>query len=135
MITTDPIADLLTRIRNAAAARHDSVIIPASRMKEAILKILKNEELIGNYVKEEAKPDSGKPQSQLKVFLKYAGKHKSIIHRLSRISRPGGRVYKPYKELKISRTGITILSTPKGVMTDKDAIREKVGGEILCEVW
>ncbi len=130
MITTDPIADLLTRIRNAAAARHDSVIIPASRMKEAILKILKNEELIGNYVKEEAKP-----QSQLKVFLKYAGKHKSIIHRLSRISRPGGRVYKPYKELRISRTGITILSTPKGVMTDKDAIREKVGGEILCEVW
>lgn len=130
MITTDPIADLLTRIRNAAAARHDSVMIPASHMKEALLKILKEADLIANYVTEEVKP-----QSQFKVFLKYAGKHKSIINRLVRISRPGGRVYKGYKDLKISRVGLTILSTPKGVMTDKDAIREKVGGEILCEVW
>lgn len=133
MNTTDPIADLLTRLRNAQSARHDSCTIPASGMKEAVLKILKQEGFIKNYVRQEAKP-----QDVLVAFLRYSGKQrKPIIERLKRISKPGCRIYKPYRDLRsvLSGLGRSILSTPQGVMTDRDAKKNKVGGEVLCEVW
>lgn len=127
---TDPIADLLTRIRNAARARQDVVMIPCSGIKEEIVKILKEEGFVSNYIKEEVKP-----QAKLKVFLKYNLDHKPVIHRIARVSRPGGRCYKGYRDLKAKGMVISILSTPKGILTDKRAFKEKVGGEVLCEVW
>lgn len=128
----DPIADLLTRIRNAAQARHQVVNVPSSKIKKSILNILKDEGYISNFVLEEASP-----QDQIKVFLKYDEKKKSVIHKLSRVSRPGGRVYRGYREIKpfLRGLGLRILSTPKGLLTDKQARKEKVGGEVLCEIW
>ncbi len=129
---TDPIADLLTRIRNALQSRHETVAIPASKVKESILKILKQKNLIDNYVVEEKKP-----QSSLKVFLKYDQNRKSIINQLERVSKPGRRIYSGYKEVKpyLRGMGFFILSTPAGVITDKEARDRKIGGEILCRVW
>jgi len=128
---TDPIADLLTRIRNAVRARHDTVTVPASRVKEEIVKLLVREGYLERYVREEAKP-----QSKLVLFLKFVDKFKPVIHRISRISRPGGRIYSGYKEIRPSvQMGLTILSTPKGIITHKEARRDKIGGEVLCEIW
>ncbi len=129
-MTTDPIADLLTRIRNAIQARHETVNVPASWIKEEIVKILVAEGFLERYVKQDLKP-----QGILTIFLKYQGKSKSIIHRLNRVSRPGGRVYKGYRDLCSYKMGVSILSTPKGVLTDKQAYASKIGGEVLCEVW
>jgi small subunit ribosomal protein S8 len=128
---TDPIADLLTRIRNAVQARHDVALIPHSIIKEAILVILKNEGFISNFVRE-----AQKPQDQLKVFLRYDAKKKSVIHKLRRISSPGGRIYMSYKDLRptLRGLGLSILSTPQGIITDQKARELKVGGEVLCEV-
>ncbi len=129
---TDPIADLLTRIRNGIQARQDVVTIPHSRVKEELLKILKKEGYIGNFVKIEAKP-----QSELKVFLKYTSDRKSVIHRIARVSKPGGRRYRGYRDLGKYRRGlgVAILSTPKGILTNNEAFKAKAGGEVLCEVW
>lgn len=129
---TDPIADLLTRIRNAHRARHQVVNIPSSKLKVSILKILKDEGFISHYVVQEQSP-----QNEIKIFLKYDMDRKPAIHRLKRISKPGGRIYQKSHELKpfLMGMGIRIISTPKGVITDKTARRNKVGGEVLCEVW
>lgn len=133
MVMTDPIADLLTRIRNAIQARQDSCEIPASLEKESILKILRQEGFIKNYVRQEASP-----QDTLIVFLKYLGRNqRAIVNTLKRVSTPGRRVYRGYREFRpvLGGLGLAIVSTPGGIMTDKEAKEKKLGGEVLCEVW
>jgi small subunit ribosomal protein S8 len=129
---SDPIADMLTRIRNAIMARHDSVLIPASRMKLSITKILKNEGFIKDY---EVLRD--RPHRSIKIYLKYDEKNQSVISGLERISKPGLRAYVQQKE--ISRVhgglGISIISTSNGVMTGYQAWRRGIGGELLCNIW
>lgn len=129
---TDPIADLLTRIRNGIHARHESVAVPASRLKEQVLKILKEAGYIAGYVRV-----SEAPQDRLTVFLKYKPDRKPVIRELNRVSRPGRRVYRGHLEIKpfLRGMGLTILSTPKGILTDAQARKEKIGGEVLCQVW
>ncbi len=131
MTVTDPIADMLTRIRNAVMARHDSVLIPASKMKISIGKILKEEGFIADYG-----VLKGKPQRMLKIHLKYIDNQPAILG-LERISKSGLRVY--VKKRHIPRVygglGIAIVSTPKGVMTGQEAWRKGLGGELLCYVW
>ncbi|MCI9031454.1 MAG: 30S ribosomal protein S8 [Clostridia bacterium] len=132
MVTTDPIADLLTRIRNALTARHESVLIPASKMKKSIADILVSE----GYVKSaEIVDDEGHPN--IKIVLKYGNKYESVISNLKRISKPGLRVYAGYEELPkvLGGLGIAIISTSKGIMTDREARKNKVGGEVLAYVW
>ncbi len=131
MVTTDPIADLLTRIRNAITARHETVSIPASKMKKSIVEILYDEGFISSY---EAVDDNG--HSNLKIVLKYDGKRNAITN-LKRISKPGLRVYCGCEDLPrvLGGYGIAIISTSHGVMTDKKARALKVGGEVLAYVW
>ena len=132
MQITDPIADMLTRIRNANTARHESVDIPASNMKKAIAEILLGEGYIKNY----QSIDDGK-QGIIRVTLKYAENKQRVISGIKRISKPGLRVYASKEELpKVLRgLGVAIISTSKGVMTDKKARSENVGGEVLAYVW
>ncbi len=127
---TDSISDFLTRIRNAQAAEHDTVIVPSSRMKLALARILEREGYIGG-VREEADG----PKKTLHVTLKYDGKTPTI-RSLTRVSKPGRRVYRGSKELPVvlSDQGIAIISTSAGVMTNKEARRRKLGGEVLCEI-
>jgi len=131
MTVTDPIADMLTRIRNAIMAGHDAVLVPSSRMKLAIAKILKEEGFIDRY-----EVIKGKPESMIKVHLKYGDAEPAILG-LERVSKPGLRVY--VESRKIPRVygglGIAIVSTSKGVMTGQEAWRQHLGGEILCYVW
>ena len=132
MVTTDPIADLLTRIRNALTARHDTVSVPSSKMKKAIADILVEE----GYVKSaEIGDDNGHPV--INIVLKYGNKYERVITNLKRISKPGLRVYCGYEDLPkvLCGLGIAIISTSKGVMTDKQARAQKVGGEVLAYVW
>lgn len=133
MSITDPIADMLTRIRNAIMARHDSVLIPASKTKISIANILKEEGFITDY--EVVKGNT--PQRVIKIQLKYTGKKEPILTGLKRVSKPGLRVYVGKGEIPriYEGLGITILSTPLGVMTGKQAWRKGVGGEILCYIW
>lgn len=128
---TDPIADLLTHIRNAARVRHKKVDIPASNLKKRITQILYEEKYIHGYsVLDDI------PQGTIRIYLKYY-ENKSVITGIKRISTPGLRYYEPSKNLPrtLNGLGITILSTSKGVMTDHQARKENVGGEILCSVW
>ncbi len=132
MQITDAIADLLTRIRNASAAKHEYVDIPASNMKKAIVQILVDEGYVQSYtVKEDGK------QGIIRVALKYTEDKKAVITGLRRVSKPGLRIYAKCEEMpKVMKgLGIAIVSTPKGVMTDRQARKEKVGGEILAFVW
>ncbi len=133
MSITDPIADMLTRIRNAIMARHDSVLIPASKTKISIANILKEEGFITDY--EVVKGNT--PQRVIKIQLKYTGKKEPILTGLKRVSKPGLRVYVGKGEIPriYEGLGITILSTPLGVMTGRQAWRKGVGGEILCYIW
>lgn len=132
MSMTDPVADLLTRIRNAAKESHDKVEIPASRLKANVVRVLKEEGYIKNF---RLHRDEGKPM--IKVFLKYADSGESVIRGIRRISRPGLRRYAGYEEMPrpLSGAGVAIVSTSKGVMTGNKARTQKIGGEILCEVW
>ena len=132
MATSDPIADMLTRIRNGVKAKFGSVDIPASRLKVELAKILKSEGFIRNY-----KLTKDDKQGVLKVFLKYTQGQSNVILGIERVSKPSRRVYVGHKDIKpiLSGTGISIISTSKGIMTDTTALREKVGGEILCNVW
>ncbi|MGK2965810.1 MAG: 30S ribosomal protein S8 [Tepidiformaceae bacterium] len=134
MSMSDPIADMLTRIRNAAASRHDAVTMPASKMKVAIASVLKAEGFIRDFAIVE---EAGKPQSNLKVELSYAGRRQPVLNGLQRISKPGLRVYVQQREIPrvYGGLGIAILSTPKGIMTGQEARRQQVGGELLCYVW
>jgi small subunit ribosomal protein S8 len=129
----DPIADMLTRVRNANLARHDAVLIPSSKMKVAIAKVLKDEGFIRDYAVE----DDGTPQTKLKVELGYGGRRQPVLSGLQRVSKPGLRVYVHRNEIPrvYGGLGIAILSTPKGVMTGQEARRQSVGGELLCYVW
>ncbi|MFL5815941.1 MAG: 30S ribosomal protein S8 [Bdellovibrionia bacterium] len=132
MSMTDPIADLLTRIRNAAKEKHEKVEIPASRLKANIVRVLKEEGFIKNFrlMREEGRP-------VIKVYLKYTDQGASVIQGIRRISRPGLRRYTGYDEMPrpLGGAGISIVSTSKGVTTGHRAKTQKVGGEILCEVW
>ena len=133
MVVNDPIADMLTRIRNAQIAKHDTLTLPASNIKKAIAKIL----LAEGYVKSVDFQDEG-PAGSIKIVLKYVnGKQQPVIAGLKRISRPGLRVYARCEELPkvLGGLGIAIVSTPKGLMTDKDARKNLVGGEVLAYIW
>ena len=131
-VINDPIADMLTRIRNGLIARHDAVTIPASNMKKAIAKILLDE----GYIKSCDYIDDGL-QGQIKVTLKYVEGKESVIKGLKRISKPGLRVYAKSDEIPkvLGGLGIAIVSTSKGVMTDKEARNAGVGGEVLAYIW
>jgi len=132
MQITDPIADMLTRIRNAIQARHDSVLIPMSRLKLQIARILKEEGFIRDY---ETVKDA--PHPTLRVWLRYVGQREPVVTGLKRVSKPGLRVYAKSKEMPrvLNGLGIAIVSTPNGVMTAAQARRQNVGGEVLCYVW
>lgn len=128
---TDPIADFLTRIRNAVAAHHKVVEIPASRMKASLAEILKDQGFIGDFERVEEGP-----QGFLRLNLRYVGGQPSVLG-MQRVSRPGLRRYASAQELPRVKNGlgIAIISTSQGLMTDKEARRRKVGGEVLCYVW
>ena len=133
MIVNDPIADMLTRIRNAQVAKHDSVVMPASNAKKAIAKILLDE----GYIKTYEKMDDG-VQGQIKLTLKYVnGKQQPVIAGLKRISKPGLRVYAKCEELPkvLGGLGVAIVSTSRGLMTDKNARSNNLGGEVLAYIW
>jgi len=133
VITTDPIADMLTRIRNANSAKHKTVDIPASNMKLAIAKILFEEGYIKSF--EEIKEENN--QGIIRITLKYSEKGKRVIDGLKRISKPGLRVYASKDELPkvLNGLGIALISTSKGIMTDKNAREAGLGGEVLAYVW
>jgi small subunit ribosomal protein S8 len=132
LTVTDPIADMLTRIRNAVMVQHDSVLIPSSKMKIAIAKRLKEEGFITDY-----EVVRGKPHRMIKVHLKYDENNRPIINGLERVSKPGLRVYVGSKEIPriYGGLGIAIVSTSKGVMVGHKAYRQGIGGELLCYVW
>ena len=133
MVTiSDPIADMLTRIRNAVMVRHDSALVPASRMKLSIAKILKEEGFISDY-----EVLRGKPHRVIKIHLKYSDKNEPVLSGLERVSKSGLRVYVGRKEIPrvLGGLGITIVSTSKGVMTGQQAWRQGIGGELLCYVY
>jgi small subunit ribosomal protein S8 len=132
MAMSDPIADMLTRVRNAGKAKFNRVDIPGSRLKTEIAKILMEEGYIRNY-----KFIKDKKQGILRIYLKYDDKQTSAIFGLERVSKPSRRVYVNRKDVKpvLNGMGVAILSTSRGVMTDKKARTEKVGGEILCNIW
>ncbi len=134
-MVNDPIADMLTRIRNALMAGKSDVDVPKSKIKVEIARILQEEGYIGDYV-----IGSEKPVSIIRIQLKYYGSRRNrrpVITRISRVSKPGRRVYRSRRDLPrvLSGTGIAIVTTPKGVMTAQQARRERVGGEVLCYVW
>ena len=133
-MTSDPIADMLTRIRNAALARHDRTEIPASKLKAAVARILKEE----GYIADVHTNENGEgPQKKLTIVLKYGRDRQSAIDGVKRVSRPGRRVYVRHDRIPrvLAGLGISILSTSRGLVSDRDARRLKLGGELLCEVW
>ncbi len=133
MTMTDPVADLLTRIRNSCQERHDKVSIPASRIKASIVRVLKEEGYVRNF--RLMRDEGGHPS--IKVYLKYQTDGEPVIRGIKRVSRPGLRRYSDSKSIPkpLNGAGIAILSTSKGVMTGQKASARKVGGEVLCEVW
>ena len=133
MSMTDPIADMLTRIRNGAQALHPTVDVPSSKLKVALAKVLKEEGYIENY---EVKKDAGKFQV-ITITLKYDSKNKPVITKLVRVSKPGLKTYSKAKNLEkvLGGLGIAIISTSKGLMTDRKARKENIGGEVLCYVY
>ncbi len=132
MNLSDPIADMLTRVRNATMARHHAVDVPYSRIKENIAGILRNEGFIRGY----EITGHGK-KTMLRVDLKYVDNKEPVLTHLRRISKPGLRIYSSHRDLPrvLGGMGILILSTPRGIITNRQARREKVGGEVLCEIW
>ena len=132
MLITDPIADMLTRIRNALVAKHDSVDVPASNMKLAIAEILLNE----GYIKSYTVNDEG-VEKMMNIVLKYGPNHQRVITGLKRVSKPGLRVYARKDRLPkvLNGLGIAIISTSKGIMTDREARKQGVGGEVLAYIW
>jgi small subunit ribosomal protein S8 len=132
MMMTDPIADMLTRIRNANQAKHENVVMPSSRLKLEILAVMKNEGYISEYEKiEDAK------QGIIRVTLKYADKKERVIKGIRRISKPGLRIYAKSSELPkvLNGLGVAIISTSEGIMTDREARQKKLGGEVVAFVW
>ncbi len=132
MIITDQVGDMLTRIRNAAIVRHDNVEMPLSKMKIAVLKILKEEGFINDF-----EVVKGKPERLIRVKLRYQDNNKSMISGMERVSKPGLRIYARHNEIPrvYGGVGVAILSTPSGVITGQQALKQGVGGEVLCYVW
>ncbi len=131
-MTSDPIADMLTRVRNALSARHPKVDVPASKLKAEIVRIMKEEGYILNFkVAEEG------VKRTIKIYLKYGDNNSPVISRIERVSRPGCRVYVGQSDIPrvLGGLGINILTTPRGVMTGRTAHKEGIGGEILCQIW
>ncbi|MBN1935820.1 MAG: 30S ribosomal protein S8 [Anaerolineae bacterium] len=132
---TDPIADMLTRLKNAVLAGHTSVVFPSSKLKLSVVRILKDEGYIQNY---DVIPE--RPQPKIRVWLKYMGERKnrkSVIVGLKRVSKPGARIYADKDEIPwvLNGVGIAVLSTSKGIMADRQARQAGVGGEVICYVW
>jgi len=132
MVMTDPIADMLTRIRNALTRGHRTVNVPASKIKEGILVALKREGFIEDY----RLIDTG-PQGDLRIYLKYGPRGEQVIQKIRRESTPGRRLYREVKEIRpvLRGIGVAIYSTPQGILTDKECRQRRVGGELLCTVW
>ena len=133
---TDPISDMLSRIRNATIARHTRVDMPASRLKVEIARILESEGYIQGFKVVDAEPGAG-PQSKLRLIMKYGPRGERVITGLERVSRPGRRVYFGRDEVPdvLAGLGTSILTTSRGVMTGREAVKAGVGGEVLCNVW
>lgn len=129
---TDPIADMLTRIRNAVSVERPQVEMPVSKVKKGVAEVLKREGYIWDWTTEDTKP-----VGQLKIELKYGPSGEQVIRKIKRVSKPGCRVYSRAKDLRpiLNGLGISILSTSKGVMSDREARQQKLGGEVLCEIW
>ena len=134
MTMTDPLADMLTRIRNANTAFHDDVVMPSSKLKEAVARILEREGYIAGFSVEE---DPGRPGRRLKIRMKYTSDRRRSISGIKRVSRPGLRVYRKAEAVPrvLGGMGIAILSTNVGLLTDREARERHVGGEVLCQVW
>jgi small subunit ribosomal protein S8 len=132
MSMTDPIGDMLTRIRNASSARHEKVVVPASGLKVRIAEVLKGE----GYIKDYARHEDG-AQGAITIMLKYSADREPAISDIKRVSKPGLRRYVPTDAIPrvLNGMGIAILSTSKGVMVDREARKQKVGGELICTVW
>ena len=128
---TDPIADMIIRIKNALLARHSQVVVPSSKIKHSIAQILEQEGYIAGF-----ELTTEKPQANLVINLKYTGKS-PVITDVKRMSKPGRRIYAPASQVPraLGGYGITIISTSKGVITDKEARKQNVGGEVLCQIW
>ncbi|MEM9556511.1 MAG: 30S ribosomal protein S8 [Acidobacteriota bacterium] len=132
MSMTDPISDLLTRIRNALLAKHDRLDVPASKLKRNVLALLKREGYI-----EDFEVIEHTPQDQLRIYLRYSDQGVPAVRRLARVSKPGRRVYRGADDIKpvLHGLGTAIVSTSRGLLTDREAREQRVGGEILCELW
>jgi len=132
MAMSDPLADMLTRIRNANTAKHSKVDIPASRMKVSLAKILKSEGYIRNY---KLLKDQG--HGTLRIYVKYDESNQGVITGIKRVSKPGRRVYVKKKDIPfvLNGMGVAVLSTSKGILADREARKENVGGEYLCSIW
>lgn len=132
MTITDPLADMLTRIRNAGKAKHKSVDIPGSKLKASLAAVMKNEGYIKNY-----KFIKDNKQGILRIYLKYDKEDNHVIYGIERASKPGRRVYVNSTEIKpvLNGLGISVLSTSKGLLTDTQSRKENIGGEILCNIW
>lgn len=133
MAISDPVADMLTKIRNASMAKHEKVEIPTSKMKLQIVKILKNEGYIKNFKKVVNKDGV----NTIRVFLKYDEKQNPVLHGIDRISTPGRRVYSGYRDMPrvYNGYGVVVVSTSSGIITGKKASEKKVGGELICSIW
>ena len=134
MTMTDPIADMLTRIRNANIAMHDDITMPSSKLKEALAEVLKREGYIGNFNVTDA---GDRPGRKLHIELKYSPERQRVISGIKRVSKPGLRVYTKAESVPrvLGGLGVAVLSTSQGLLTDREARKRKVGGEILCQVW
>jgi len=132
MSMSDPLADMLTRIRNAGKAKHKSVDIPGSQLKTALAGVMKDEGFIKNF-----KFIKDSKQGILKIYLKYEANDRHVIYGIKRVSKPSRRVYVVSKDVKsvLNGLGISVLSTSKGLITDKQAVKQNIGGEVLCEIW
>jgi len=131
---TDPVADMLTRIRNANTAMHDEVIMPSSKLKVALAGMLEREGYIGGF---DVADNSDKPGQNLTIRMKYSPKRERVISGLKRVSKPGLRVYSGSKDVPrvVGGLGVAVVSTSKGLMSDREARRRRLGGEVLCYVW
>lgn len=134
MTMTDPIADMLTRIRNANIAMHDEVSMPSSKLKVALAEVLKSEGYIDDFSSAE---NSGRPGETLTIIMRYSPERKRVISGLKRVSKPGLRVYSKKTEIPrvLGGLGVAVLSTSNGLLTDRAARKARVGGEVLCYVW
>jgi len=132
MNVTDPIADMLTRVRNAIQARHRYVLVPASNIKTSIARIMREEGYVRGF-----EVSSDRPQPVIRIWLKYTDDRQPVLSGLTRVSKPGRRVYSGKRDIPwvLSGMGVAVLSTPLGVMTDRKARRLRVGGEVLCYIW